>query len=244
MTQGSGLRRWSAGFGLAAAGHAAAVLAAALTWEAAAPPPVFGAPPIAVELAPAAAPPQTMPRPPAPTEAIKPPEAVKPPPPKAKPRVEKPIKPTPEPKPKTVAAAEPAVPSPAPPQAAPPPVPAASAPSTGDATAAPVRETPAEVTPGLSASWQSQILGLLERNKRYPASARLHRRQGVAAVAFRIDRAGNLLSVRLVRSSGHAELDAEALDLPRRAQPLPPPPASMPGTEIELAVPVLFHLKR
>lgn len=58
-----------------------------------------------------------------------------------------------------------------------------------------------------------------------------------------MDRAGHVLAVRLARSSGSASLDEEAQALVRRAEPLPPPPAELPGTTLTLDVPIRFTLQ-
>ncbi len=47
---------------------------------------------------------------------------------------------------------------------------------------------------------------------------------GSAGVHFEVDAAGRLLSVELIAKSGVPALDAEALDIVRRAAPFPPPP--------------------
>ncbi|WP_158540193.1 energy transducer TonB, partial [Rhodosalinus halophilus] len=51
------------------------------------------------------------------------------------------------------------------------------------------------------------------------------RSRGVAVVGFRIGDGGQLVSARVLRSSGARELDRAALDHIRRAAPFPPPPA-------------------
>jgi protein TonB len=48
------------------------------------------------------------------------------------------------------------------------------------------------------------------------------------------------LSSRIVGSSGSAALDAETLALVRRAEPFPPPPPELVGSE--LTVPVSFNI--
>lgn len=48
----------------------------------------------------------------------------------------------------------------------------------------------------------------------------------VALVSFTVDDRGALASIALAKPSGHADLDAEALDMVRRAAPFPPPPAN------------------
>jgi len=90
--------------------------------------------------------------------------------------------------------------------------------------------------------WQKEVSAILERNKRYPSEARAKRQQGVAKIAFNMDRQGRVLSTRLVASSGSPALDQEALQLTQRAQ-FPPPPVVFAGGEISVTVPVRFNLK-
>ena len=92
-----------------------------------------------------------------------------------------------------------------------------------------------------TATWKSQVITLLEHNKRYPSVARARGEQGTARLAFRIDSDGHLLSSRLVAGSGSAALDAETLALVQRAQPYPPPPPELAGTE--LTVPLRFSIR-
>ncbi len=90
------------------------------------------------------------------------------------------------------------------------------------------------------ATWQSRLMSHLERRKRYPAGARARGETGVAYVRFRIDDAGNVLSANLARSSGFPELDAEVVDLVRRASPVPAPPA---GVNKNITAPVRFSVR-
>jgi periplasmic protein TonB len=92
-----------------------------------------------------------------------------------------------------------------------------------------------------TATWKSEIVTLLEHNKRYPADARARGEQGVARLAFRIGSDGHLLSSRIVASSGSAALDAETLALLQRAQPFPPPPPELAGSE--LTIPLRFSIR-
>ena len=66
----------------------------------------------------------------------------------------------------------------------------------------------------------------LNRYKRYPSGAAS---TGTASVAFTIARSGQVLSARLIVSSGNPALDAEAVSLPRRASPVPAPPPDFGG---------------
>ncbi|WP_434623537.1 energy transducer TonB [Azospirillum sp. B2RO_4] len=171
------------------------------------------------------------PPPPEPPPVVEP-EVVlpKPPPepPKPKPKPEKPKPEKPKP-PRPVA--QPVQPAPvaAPPAPAPAPAPAAPAPSAAASRAIP--------------SWQGRLLSHLERHKRYPRAAQARRQEGVAQVRFTIDRDGNVLSVRLDRSSGVASLDEETVEMVRRASPLPAPPEEMAKDRIELVVPVQFFIR-
>jgi periplasmic protein TonB len=91
------------------------------------------------------------------------------------------------------------------------------------------------------ATWRSQIVTILEHNKRYPSEARARGEQGVTRLAFSIDAQGQLLTSRIVKSSGSAALDAETLALVQRAQPFPPPPPEIAGSE--LTVPFSFNIR-
>jgi protein TonB len=130
------------------------------------------------------------------------------------------------------------------------PVPAQAPKSTEPAprepeTAAP-KAAPASSAPRASDgpdSWEGRVLAALNKRLRYPRAAQLRRQQGVPWVRFVMDREGKVLSVRLERSSGIADLDREAVALPKRAQPLPKPPADRPGSALELVVPVEFFLR-
>jgi periplasmic protein TonB len=89
--------------------------------------------------------------------------------------------------------------------------------------------------------WRNSISERLERNKRYPAEAKNIR--GTAQVAFSIDRKGRVMSSRIAASSGSDALDREALEMVKRAQPFPTPPASVSDTALSFTVPVRFNMK-
>ncbi|HLH97982.1 MAG TPA: energy transducer TonB [Xanthobacteraceae bacterium] len=92
-------------------------------------------------------------------------------------------------------------------------------------------------------TWTSEIVGILERNKRYPTEARARGEQGVTQLAFSIDRQGQVLESRIVSSSGSAALDQEALALLQRSQPFPIPPPELAGAVIKIAVPIRFNIR-
>lgn len=91
-------------------------------------------------------------------------------------------------------------------------------------------------------NWKQVLHAHLEREKRYPRKAKRMRKQGSPVIRFTLDRKGNVLAVSLVKSSGTASLDNEALDLAYRAQPLPVPPKIIPDNELTLKLPINFSM--
>jgi protein TonB len=145
--------------------------------------------------------------------------------------------PVPEPKPEP----------PKPPEELSPPVPATTMPEAVQRPElAPVPTAPTIGRPNNSnavPAWKNQVVGILERNKRYPSEAQERHQQGVAQLAFSIDRQGKVMSSRIVQSSGSSALDAETLELVRRAQPFPAPPPELAGAQITLTVPIRFNIR-
>ncbi|MEP9378249.1 energy transducer TonB [Aquabacter sp. CN5-332] len=170
-----------------------------------------------------------LPPPPPLAEALLPPprpvEEVKEPPPP---------KPVEKPKPKPKASRKPAAPTTS---AAPR---SDAAPS--NATAAPNSGASASNS-AAPATWRSMLVAHLNRHKRYPAEARARREEGTARLRFSIDRSGRVVGASLAGSAGSPALDAEVLDLIRRASPVPAPPPEVAGGVITLTVPVNFSAK-
>ena len=125
------------------------------------------------------------------------------------------------------------------------PAPTTSAPvAIPERTAAlPAAPTQGQATPQNSsalAAWRSQIVAVIERNKRYPETSARRGEQGVAQIFFSLDRQGRVIDSRVVRSSGASALDEEALALLRRAQPFPPVPPEILGDRVNLILPLRF----
>jgi periplasmic protein TonB len=103
---------------------------------------------------------------------------------------------------------------------------------------APAPSAGSGASPSVSpATWKSELMAHLNRYKRYPSGAAS---TGTASVAFTIGRSGQVLSARLIGSSGNPALDAEAVSLPRRASPVPTPPPDFGGGILTLTVPIHF----
>jgi protein TonB len=97
--------------------------------------------------------------------------------------------------------------------------------------------------PNAAPNWRSAVVAQIERHKRYPQEALARGEHGVAQVAFRVDRRGGVHDVRIVRSSGSALLDRDALAWLRRAQPLPPPPPEIRGARVFVTVPLRYDIR-
>lgn len=237
--------RWAAYFILALSLHGAGA-AALLTKLNENPDLVANAPLIMVDLAPFAVAPKTVPNdmppdqvasraeePQPEPELVKPiekvelpppdvkPEVVLPPPPKA---VEKPVENKPKQKKKSIAQAP------------------SAAPQQADRAAAPMPGASSRDSDAMP-NWRSQLVSRLDRYKRYPSEAQSRGEGGVAQLAFSVDRSGGVHNARIVRSSGSSLLDHETLAMIERAQPLPPPPPEVSGSQIAIVVPIRYNAR-
>ena len=101
-----------------------------------------------------------------------------------------------------------------------------SAPRRGQAPSGPAtRRPPRRLSPPRAGNYRGQVIAHLAHFKRYPEGARARQAEGVPVVAFTLDGSGRVTGAGLSRSSGHADIDAEALAMVRRAVPFPAPPA-------------------
>jgi protein TonB len=105
-------------------------------------------------------------------------------------------------------------------------------------------ESPAMVTAKTKAdySWLTQeLLSRLERSKRYPYAARMNRWEGRVVVQAVVRNDGQVVSLEIAESSGHAILDNDAMELIRKISPLhlrhP-----LGQTQVALLVPVGYSL--
>jgi len=92
--------------------------------------------------------------------------------------------------------------------------------------------------------YHQQISLWLEKFKLYPDDARAKSIEGEPIVRIRIDRQGNIRYYIIERSSGSEILDRAAIDMVRRANPVPAVPKDYPQDDmLEFLIPVGFHLK-
>lgn len=97
--------------------------------------------------------------------------------------------------------------------------------------------------PGALQDYLAQVRGWVERYKHYPDRARARRQEGAVLLAFTLDRQGNVLGQRIIQSSGYDLLDRAAADIIARASPFPPMPDDLPGTRLDLQLPIPFDLR-
>jgi len=97
--------------------------------------------------------------------------------------------------------------------------------------------------PHIATSWETTLIRRLEQLKRYPPGSQARNEEGVVMLSFSIDHTGRLLAHQIAASSGHPDLDREAMSMIERAQPLPPFPADMTQDSLDLTVPIKFSLK-
>jgi TonB family protein len=115
--------------------------------------------------------------------------------------------------------------------------------------AAPKPVPPAQVAAPRQAAGEARdtflgrLLAQLNRFKQYPRAARQAHIEGVVMLHFVMDAQGKVLSAEVAKSSGRPVLDAEALALIQRAQPLPALPADYPTRTLDAVVPIEFSLR-
>jgi protein TonB len=96
-----------------------------------------------------------------------------------------------------------------------------------------------EVSPG----YRALLSAWLESHKRYPDSARQRGEEGHVILRFAVDRSGRVLNFALAQSSGFPDIDASIEEMMRNAT-LPPFPATMTQSRIDVSVTVRFSLAR
>ena len=85
--------------------------------------------------------------------------------------------------------------------------------------------------------WNRKVAQLIGANYAYPRSAVLRGEQGSARVKIAFSGAGKILSVDLVKSTGSAILDREALRIPRKVVSYP-----APGSNTDIILPIVWRI--
>jgi protein TonB len=157
------------------------------------------------------------------------------------------VEPRPEPRPEPITQIRP---EPAPVAIAPPPPPpVAIAPPPSPPP--PVAAAQPQVVPQMNEALESRLLSTygqsiskeIKRFQKYPVPAQRRGWQGTAEILLKIAADGKVTSITLAKSSGYAILDEEALEMVRRASPLPQAPADLRGRALAVSVPIVFRLQ-
>ena len=74
----------------------------------------------------------------------------------------------------------------------------------------------------------------------YPVEARDTQQHGRVVTRVTINRAGGLVNLKIENSSGSSLIDNAEMDAIRRAMPLPPVPAGLPGDPVVLVLPMNY----
>ena len=99
-------------------------------------------------------------------------------------------------------------------------------------------------TAEIKSRYEQTISLWIAKFKVYPEEARAAGMQGNTAVRIRIDRRGNIRYSALEQSTGYPDLDRAALDMVRRANPVPAVPNDYPqGEMFEFLIPVNFQMQ-
>lgn len=93
---------------------------------------------------------------------------------------------------------------------------------------------------GARNDYLSRVYRHIDPHRAYPAGARAARQHGRVVTRVTINRAGELLDIRLDRSSGWPLIDAAEMAAIRRAMPLPPVPDGMRGDPVVLVLPMNY----
>jgi protein TonB len=172
------------------------------------------------------------------------------------PVVEPRAKPQPEPKSQPRPKSQPAMQPESPPAAAQPDSPPAAATQGATGQGTNTASATAGTTPGgtdarpAAPAWapsarvryEQLLFAWMERHKQYPLLAQRRGIEGEGSVRVRIDRSGRVLERTVTRSTGEKILDQAALDMVRRANPLPAVPPAYGGDTFEFNFPIRYRL--
>ncbi len=81
------------------------------------------------------------------------------------------------------------------------------------------------------------------KHRQYPRLAQIRGWQGTARVRLEIGADGRVIATSVEESSGHDILDRQALEMVRKAMPLPQPPEELRNQAFTVIVPITFRLE-
>lgn len=89
----------------------------------------------------------------------------------------------------------------------------------------------------------NMLTSAISKYKEYPRVAQIRGWEGQVDLEIEIDSNGNVLATRILQSSGREILDKQALEMVKKASPLPPPPDALRGRTFTVFVPIPFRLE-
>jgi protein TonB len=92
-------------------------------------------------------------------------------------------------------------------------------------------------------SWRAALGAWLQARRTYPDAARQRGDEGTAIVRCSVARSGEVLAIKLLRSSGSETLDRAAMAIFRDTR-LPPFGSDMSMDQITITVPIRYRLER
>lgn len=100
--------------------------------------------------------------------------------------------------------------------------------------------TATAIATGCASCYVAAVHNYLVPFRNYPIEAQVRHLQGVVIIHFVSDRAGNLISFEVAKSSGYQILDDAALAMMRRARKIPPVPADLNVPGLNSNIPITF----
>lgn len=94
----------------------------------------------------------------------------------------------------------------------------------------------------LSADWGKQISAYFEQHKRYPKVKK--NKTATVKVHLTLNRVGNVVELGILESSGDQAYDDAAIDMIRRSDPVPRPPAGLTDDTFSYSLNVNFNDKK
>lgn len=91
--------------------------------------------------------------------------------------------------------------------------------------------------------YQQIISARIKQFEEYPAVAKRRHWEGTTVVQLRLSPDGKVTDISVVEKSGHEILDEAAVNMIRKASPLPAPPEGLRGRDQTVLVPIKFKLE-
>ena len=105
----------------------------------------------------------------------------------------------------------------------------------------PTVAAPATIAPQLGSAGPAYMTLIQQFLQKELDEQHPHGALGTAEVFFTIDRAGHILFFKILKSSGHASVDNNALLLMQTSGALPPMPDSMAGDTFSVSIPITYR---